>query len=421
MKILISHVFGIWNKGDWILLQEIIRLLKEAFPDAVIEGISRDPALQQEVFKDVKWHQRIDTSISSNQILRRVQNLLGLLTILTLSALPNLVKVLSNNQETELLINALENSDLIVMCPGGYWDPTKPSFLSNLVNLYAVTSCQKRQRIVWAPQSVERIENSALERIFSTLLRKSQLVLLREVYSYEYVQSLECLKSEKLSNTLLVPDLAFYYEPDLTALDNSLLPKHLDDISKGFVACTALDWHFPYADDSAHSKQRYIKALAESANFAYEAYGFKTLLVRQIGNSSEGKGDIGILYQIQAMSNGSAVVVEEDLTPDALTSLISKAQYLVGSRMHSNIFALLTGTPVIAVSYQKKTDGIMEMMSLEDYIISINDITPEKLNSLSANVLNNRSSLVAHIRSQVSELKDKRTDTIREIQKVCFS
>jgi polysaccharide pyruvyl transferase WcaK-like protein len=33
MKILISHVFGTENKGDWILVWEMIEILKNAFPE----------------------------------------------------------------------------------------------------------------------------------------------------------------------------------------------------------------------------------------------------------------------------------------------------------------------------------------------------------------------------------------------------
>jgi colanic acid/amylovoran biosynthesis protein len=43
----------------------------------------------------------------------------------------------------------------------------------------------------------------------------------------------------------------------------------------------------------------------------------------------------------------------------------------LGTRMHSNILALSMGVPTVAISYQKKTDGIMEMLELSDYVLDM--------------------------------------------------
>ncbi len=37
----------------------------------------------------------------------------------------------------------------------------------------------------------------------------------------------------------------------------------------------------------------------------------------------------------------------------------------LGTRLHSNIFALVAGVPVVAVAYQYKTFGLMEMIGLK--------------------------------------------------------
>ena len=62
-----------------------------------------------------------------------------------------------------------------------------------------------------------------------------------------------------------------------------------------------------------------------------------------------------------------------------MKGIIKDAQFFVGSRMHSNIFALQQGIPVIAISYQPKTEYIMSSLGLSDYSLSIIDLTKEDL------------------------------------------
>jgi len=47
--------------------------------------------------------------------------------------------------------------------------------------------------------------------------------------------------------------------------------------------------------------------------------------------------------------------------------------------MHSNIFALSQGVPLIAIAYFHKTWGIMQMLGLERWVIDIEAVTPEGL------------------------------------------
>ena len=155
MKIVISHVFGAWNKGDWVLLQEIIQLLRDAFPDAHISGITRNAKLQKRIFPQVDWFQRLDTSFKSQSILRKLQIVFGLANTIILSSFPVLVKIFPDNLFPWInVIKSIIDADLVIMCPGGYWDATKPSFISNLVNLRALTVHKKGTKIIWAPQSI---------------------------------------------------------------------------------------------------------------------------------------------------------------------------------------------------------------------------------------------------------------------------
>ncbi|HID23293.1 MAG TPA: hypothetical protein EYP14_12945, partial [Planctomycetaceae bacterium] len=73
------------------------------------------------------------------------------------------------------------------------------------------------------------------------------------------------------------------------------------------------------------------------------------------------------------------VVVDADLAPEELKYAIGHMDYFVGTRMHSNIFALSSGVRVIAVAYEPKTWGIMERLGLERWTVDARDVTCSKL------------------------------------------
>lgn len=48
-------------------------------------------------------------------------------------------------------------------------------------------------------------------------------------------------------------------------------------------------------------------------------------------------------------------------------------------RYHSNIFAAKVGTPFIPVVYEEKMEGFIEIAGLQDYAISLDELSFEKL------------------------------------------
>ena len=53
--------------------------------------------------------------------------------------------------------------------------------------------------------------------------------------------------------------------------------------------------------------------------------------------------------------------------------------YFVGTRMHSNIFALSMGVPVLAIGCQPKTSGLMEQLGLGEWTVPIDSLEPHRL------------------------------------------
>ncbi len=68
--------------------------------------------------------------------------------------------------------------------------------------------------------------------------------------------------------------------------------------------------------------------------------------------------------------------------PSQLMAAYGCMDFVVGTRMHSNIFALCAGVPVIAVGYMSKTRGIMRSLGLEKWTCDIETVNGPDLVTL---------------------------------------
>lgn len=64
--------------------------------------------------------------------------------------------------------------------------------------------------------------------------------------------------------------------------------------------------------------------------------------------------------------------------PGEITQFAADQDIVIGTRLHSLILALVSGTPVISVSYHHKVQDFMEMVDMQHYSIAISDLHQQK-------------------------------------------
>ena len=74
--------------------------------------------------------------------------------------------------------------------------------------------------------------------------------------------------------------------------------------------------------------------------------------------------------------------------------------------MHSNIFALSGGVPTIAVSYLHKTEGIMQGLGLEDWIIPIDRYEAATALDMADRIINRRELTKKTILMRVEKIQE---------------
>lgn len=93
------------------------------------------------------------------------------------------------------------------------------------------------------------------------------------------------------------------------------------------------------------------------------------------------KNDTKIYDDLHAFVNAHVYFITEKYNSDVFMSLLENMDILVGSRLHSLIFALVAEVPFIGISYDPKIDNFMHMIEMEP-ICSMADFNPKAIEEM---------------------------------------
>jgi colanic acid/amylovoran biosynthesis protein len=125
----------------------------------------------------------------------------------------------------------------------------------------------------------------------------------------------------------------------------------------------------------------YEGAMAAFVRWLVRDRGASVVLLPQV-TFAEGGDDDRVVARRVAGASGlerGVRIVDDELTAAEVKWWCGRVDLFVGTRMHSNIFALSSGVPTVAVAYQPKTAGIMARLGLERWVVPIEDVTADGL------------------------------------------
>jgi colanic acid/amylovoran biosynthesis protein len=98
------------------------------------------------------------------------------------------------------------------------------------------------------------------------------------------------------------------------------------------------------------------------------------------------------------------VQIDEPAAPELLHTAYGLMDLFIGTRMHSNIFALAGGVPVLAIAYQYKTRGLMDTLGLSEWVLEIDRVDGASLLTRLMALWKERTSLRLRIQLNVADL-----------------
>lgn len=360
-NLVITNVYCYLNKGDAGIVIAMLDKLRDKFDNPTIKIISLYPELDKDKYGDDV--EVIAPSISvykkDNGIVKSIRN------ILTFFVMTIKEKIHCYDS----MLKAFSDADLIISCGGGYMQSFGikhflTDFIYHYSQLYAAKLMKKRY-VIFA-QTIGPFDKWT-KKIVKPIIEKASLVLTREPVSYKFVNdNFDC------KNNILTSDVAFLLESDNLDFDI--------DNTKINIGITIRDWNFPGKPNSVLLKRNYIESIIAFVKHTLENNSRVVFyfMPQCIGPNSD--NDLFIMNEISSVISSSRVhFIQTDLTLGQLKGLYGKMNFFIGMRMHSNIFALGADIPCLAISYDRKTDGIMQLFNMTQYVINVEKITEQIL------------------------------------------
>lgn len=402
-RITITNAYTWYNKGDAGILLGIINTLKKIYNDDVeFEILSFTPDedkkryCKDDSIKDVYSNILNPRPYKHTKIGKLWAIIKLFFKMIYLWIMLNLNKTTLTKKEKSF--KAMSESDIIVVCGGGFLGGKKFDSLMHLFQIYADTKFGKP--VIVMGTSIEPIKNKLIKRYTERVLKAVNYVYARETITYRYLQTF--MDENKFT---LIPDMAFMLEDKKEKNDITNLKRENNIL----IGITVRKWNFPNSAEPKKAMENYMNSIArciektvqeKNAIFIFVPqviveYGDDTVTARMIKD------------KIDEKFKEKFVILEDDLSPVELKTLIWNLDYFIGTRMHSNIFATSMGLPTVAIAYEKKTNGIMETVGLEDYVVEINDITEEKLEEKLEKVMRNEKKIRKNLEQRIKEIRSE--------------
>jgi colanic acid/amylovoran biosynthesis protein len=388
MNILIINAHSSKNKGDAGIILSMVDAIKKHNPESDIKILSRFPQIDGE-FYDEAVEECID-NVSIDPKTSKIKKLASSLKLL--ATLFNIRKVNSQHYHW---------ADVVVSCGGGFLLSHRFSvaLMQHLVQIK--TAIDQNKPVIIYSQSIGPFYNGLMQRLSKKVLNKVNKIYIRESVSDTWLEKIGCSNT----NIELVPDSAFSMQSEASEKIDDLFSEIKEMHSGPIIGMTVRDWNFPEVDAPEYHRQKYIDSVRNAIEHLRSKYNAKVLLMPQVLGPNSFNDDRIISREVlKDIDSTKAELLDYDLHPKELKYLYSKMDMFVGTRMHSNIFALSSIVPTVAINYEHKTRGIMEMLNLNEYVVDIKDIEPEAFTIMLDHCWSNKDHIINHLENEIPQV-----------------
>lgn len=304
------------------------------------------------------------------------------------------------------LFKAYDQADLIASVSsthfystGRYgWPFPVKIFMANLAHIFG-------KPLYVLPQSIGPLRWNWEVKMLKTTFQKGRLIFLRDYASMQLAQKLG------LRNVLFAPDPAFAYPPTNQQIAYQTMKKYgynSSDLSLGLTL-------IPRQSRAVSSSfiNTYYTQISRALQFLHKELNVKVYLFNQVTGPTHYDDDRGAIKSLLNFFDHQyswLTHVDEILPPALLKACYGLMSIFLATRLHSGIFSLSMGVPVVFIGYGTKTRGMMQGLGLEEWVIDLNNISTDEIVSKIFKAWEKRvfykeklSSIIPNIQKQVFE------------------
>lgn len=298
---------------------------------------------------------------------------------------------------------AAMKSDVVIVAGGGYLYSARRKL--NLTLLHANLSVRlagsANKPRVMMPQSIGPLTSSWDRKMVRWGLSGIAPIVVREELSLAEARSVFGPRRD----IVMCPDVAFVTRP--SACDAG--PGRPEYVAKrrriGFVP---MDWTWARPSGDL---EIYIDKLS-AVTRQLVARGDQVVLTGHSRMPEQGQDDFEVVRRLFDRVNasgelGDGVVVVATTNLEELQAYFAGVDVVVGTRLHSCILAMTSGTPAVALAYQPKATGTYKLLGLETMCLDVEMFEPPDLLARIAGILDDRVSYRHAVARGVSGARDR--------------
>ncbi len=391
--VLVNNVYSYRELGDHSIIEAIVGYVRSVAPRARIYLLSQYWEENSEFYGKLGcrslpplW----DIPMDDNKLRR------GILALRSLASL--LIAVLrlklgSKGKGLFPVLDLYQDATLIIDAGGGtLFSSNRYAFYlglyQHLFNLWMAKLFGKP--VVIAPQSIGPFTKAIDSYAVAAVLRKMDLVMVREPLSATLLDKFAIPYS-------VVPDTAFL--GNFIKAPSPLAKSYLEKLDRNClnIGVTVMDWRWavPGALKSKDYLSSYLCKIAEALKESGSLHRVRVSIFVQVKTDYR-DDDLEVSQRLQLLIDGNlaeVLLVHDILTPSDLYHLYKAMDLVVGTRLHSNILAMIQGVPTVGLSYQPKTKGTFALLGLNEFVLDVHDFSMEELLSIINEMLHRRKQL----------------------------
>lgn len=418
MKILIINLHSSNNAGDDVLTKVTVSQLKKAFSSPELTLAMNDPASYDgpgiTVSSFMTWFKDDKNALSFRKSFVAFWVLcLSLLTAVVYRLFGVCIMGWVGSTRKDLLRAYLE-ADLVISSAGNFlYSSGRGTTL--LITLFTISFAMLAGKPVYMmPQTVGPLKRHWERAFTATVLRKMRLCFVRDKIS-----KLELMKMGVWTDRcFLVPDIAFVFSEPVYQDGAAVLKTAGIDSARNrpLLGVTLINW--AAQNKWFNQQEQYETAVAAAIRHFVQVYNGWVVLFAQVRGPTWAEDDIVPAKRVKKSLLELAdkvVIVESIITADKLKAAYSHMDLFIGTRLHSNIFALSECIPAIMIQYQYKTRGVAKMLDLEEWVLDIETIESDLLIERLDELIVQKAGLRIKIAQVLAEVQQQATQVCTQI------
>jgi colanic acid/amylovoran biosynthesis protein len=412
-KILLINLHSSWNAGDDALAQGALRQLSGQFPQASFVLAMNDPASYRgegsavESFtawvrhaKDrdaPRWRWLAFPGLIVKSLLALVgYRLMGRPWLFLLTP------------EQRALLQAYFQADMVISSAGNFLYTSGRVGFPFLLALFSIRYAGLAGKPLYAlPQTLGPLRRRRERLLAKKVLSKMRIVLVRDSISAEVWQTWD-VQGPKWA---VLPDVAFATFAEGGREEAVALLEEYG-VQRGScgpcLGVTLIHWG---AQSRWFTHQARYESAVEAAVRAFlTSYGGCAVFFAQVHGPTLAEDDRvparRVLAGLADLADQVALI-DRWVPPHVLKAAYGQMDLFLGTRLHSNIFALTEGVPVVAIGYQYKTRGVMQMAGLEQWVLDIEQVSQDALVRLLHEAWAKRERTRARLQEVIPGLRDQ--------------